>query len=211
MSNETPQRTRLWRCFQTLFRIITSRMFDLKIYGEENLPKTGGALLLANHQSYLDPVVIAVKLTRPVTYMAKTELFESHPLFKWFITNLHAFPVRRGESDVSAIKKAIAKLHEGHILNMYPEGTRSLDGELGRILPGVVVVVRRAQVPVIPVAIDGSFKAWPKGAKRIDSRPVRVMYGKPLQIEGLKSDEILELIDRSLRDMLKQMRSPSFG
>jgi 1-acyl-sn-glycerol-3-phosphate acyltransferase len=186
-------------------------MFDLKIYGKENIPRTGGALLLANHQSYLDPVVIAVKLNRPVTYMAKTELFESSRLFKWFITNLHAFPVRRGESDISAIKHAIARLHEGHILNMYPEGTRSLDGELGRILPGVVVVVRRAQVPVIPVAIDGSFNAWPKGAKRIDSRPVRVMYGQPLKIEGLKSDQILQLIDQTLRDMLKQMRGESFA
>ena len=210
MNGQTPQRTRLWRFFQTVFRVITSRMFDLKVYGRENLPKNGGALLLSNHQSYLDPVVIAVKLDRPVSYMAKTELFEGNRIFAWFITALHAFPVRRGESDIAAVKKAIAKLQEGNILNMYPEGTRSPDGELGKILPGVVVVVRRAQVPVIPVAIVGSREAWPKGAKGINSHPVRVMYGKPLNIEGLKGDQILELIDKTMRGMLKQLRSGQF-
>ena len=207
MNGQIPPRSMLWKCLQVFCWVMSSYFFDLKIYGKKNIPRSGGALLLANHQSYLDPVLIAVKLDRPVSYMAKTELFEGNRFFKWLITSLHAFPVRRGESDVSAIKLAISKLQEGNILNMYPEGTRTRNGEIGKILPGVAVVVRRAQVPVIPVIIDGSFQAFPKGGKALRPYPIRIMYGKPLKIEGLKGDQIVELIDKTLRQMFKELRS----
>jgi len=141
----------VWRSMKVIVRIFTTLMFDLKVYGLHNVPSRGGALLLSNHQSNLDPMLIGVKLRRPASYMAKSELFEKSRLFTWAIRTLHAFPVRRGQGDVGAIKEALARLHEGRLLTMYPEGTRTLDGQIGRVLPGVAVVVRRARVPVLPL------------------------------------------------------------
>jgi 1-acyl-sn-glycerol-3-phosphate acyltransferase len=201
-----PQRSWLWKSLQGLARILTTVLFDLKAYGRENIPRRGGALLLSNHQSYLDPVLLGVKLDRPVSYMAKSELFEAGRFLPWLIRSLHAFPVKRGSGDVGAIKEAIARLHQGYILNMYPEGTRTKDGEIGSILPGVALVVKRAEVPIIPVVIDGSFHAWSKKQKMLRGYPIRVMYGPPLAVEGLKSDQVLALIDRTLRDMLVRLR-----
>src|ERR1700688_1742001 len=98
------QRSLIWKYFQIIARIGTTLMFDLKTYGRENVPKDGGVLLVANHQSYLDPGLVAVHLYRPVSFLAKSELFEN-PYFGWFIRKLHAFPVRQGDGDVGAVKE----------------------------------------------------------------------------------------------------------
>ena len=203
----SPQRSVLWKSLQGLCRIATTLLFDLKVYGKHHIPERGGALILSNHQSYLDPIAIAVHLNRPVSYMAKSELFESSRFFRWLISSLHAFPVRRGKGDVGAIKQSIARLHDGYVLNIYPEGTRTLDGEIGKIQHGVVLIVRRAEVPIVPAVIDGSFHAWPKrGSKLLRPHPVRIMYGPAMNVEGLKPDQIVALIDRTLRAMLAELR-----
>lgn len=209
MNPPTPPRSFLWRIAQFISRIGGTLCFDLKTFGTENIPRYGGALLLANHQSYLDPVLISVKLLRPVSFMAKSELFEKSPFFTWLIRSLHAFPIKRRTADVGAMKEALARLSEGNILNMYPEGTRTEDGEIGPIFPGIALVVKRANVPVIPVVIDGSYRAWGKGTKSFRCHPIRILYGKPLQLEGLKSNEILPLIDQTLRRMLIEIREKS--
>ena len=204
---KSQQRSVVWRFAQVTMWIFTTLLFDLKIYGKRNIPREGGALLLANHQGFLDPILIAVKLNRPISYMAKAELFEKGRFFKWLIEALHAFPVKRGTGDIGAIKQAIGRLEEGYLLNMYPEGTRTKTGELGPILPGVAVIVRRAGVPVIPVIIDGSFNAMPKGAKFPQKCRIRIYYGEPLKVEGLKGPEIVELIGRTLKQMLADARA----
>lgn len=206
---ESPRRSWLWRVLQIVARVGTTLLFDLKVYGRSHVPPNGGALLLSNHQSYLDPVLLGVRLTRPVSYMAKSSLFEGNRFFAWLIRSLHAFPVKLGRGDVGAIKQSIARLAEGHILNIYPEGSRTEDGEIGPIQPGVVLVLRRAHVPIIPVVIDGSFQAWPRTGKLFRAHPIRVMFGPPLQIEGLAPPEITGLIDRTLRSMLAELRSRS--
>jgi 1-acyl-sn-glycerol-3-phosphate acyltransferase len=107
------------------------------------------------------------------------------------------------------MKEALARLSEGNILNMYPEGTRTETGEIGPLLPGIALVVKRAGVPVIPVVIDGSYHAWGKGSKGLRRHPVRILYGRPLQLEGLRGNEVLPLIDRTLRSMLSELREKS--
>jgi 1-acyl-sn-glycerol-3-phosphate acyltransferase len=203
----TPRRSWLWKSLQVVARIGTTLLFDLKVYGRHNVPRHGGVLLLANHQSYLDPVLLGVQLDRPISYMAKSELFEGSGFFAWLIRSLHAFPVKLGRGDVGAIKESINRLHEGYVLNIYPEGSRTLDGEIGPIQSGVALVVRRADVPIVPVVIDGSFQAWKKGSRMFRSHPIRVMYGPPLNIDGLKGSELVALIDRTLRDMLAELRN----
>ena len=93
------------------------------------------------------------------------------------------------------------------MLNLYPEGARTETGELGPIQSGAALVVRRAEVPIIPVVITGSFHAWPKSRKLFRPHPIRVMYGPPMEVHGLKAEAITKLIDRTLRAMLTELRA----
>ncbi len=204
--HDATQRSFMWKSLQIVARIFTTLWFDLKVYGREHVPKHGGVLLVANHQSYLDPVLLAVRLNRPVSYMAKSELFANR-FFSWFIRSLHAFPVRQGEGDVGAVKETIRRLKEGHLLNIYPEGSRTKTGELGPIMPGVALIIRRAGVPVVPVAIHGSFEAWPTGTSMFHPAPIRVMYGPPLQVENMKAPQIVALLDKTLREMMEKLKA----
>src|SRR5690606_9930917 len=152
-NRDPSQRTFLWKALQVLCRIGTTLMFELKVYGKEHIPSTGGVLIVSNHQSYLDPVLLAVPLYRPVSFLAKSELFKN-AFFSWLIRNLNAFPVRQGAGDVGAMKETIRRLQQGHMLVIYPEGSRTDTGDLLPIAPGAALVIRRAGVPVIPAIIE---------------------------------------------------------
>jgi 1-acyl-sn-glycerol-3-phosphate acyltransferase len=180
--------------------------FDLKVYNVHHVPRRGGVLVVSNHQSYLDPVLRAVKVPRPFSFLAKSELFEN-PYFGWLIRSLNAFPVRQGEGDVGAVKETIRRLQEGHALILYPEGTRTHTGEIQKMQPGAGLIVRRAGVPVVPAVIEGSFDAWPpKRSKVFRPHPIRVLYGPPLELDGLKANQIVQKIDATLRGMLAELR-----
>lgn len=199
------ERSFLWKTLQIPAWIGTKLLFDLKVFGVENVPASGGVLLAANHQSYLDPVLIAVRLRRPVSYLAKSELFEN-PHLSRLIRSLHAFPVRQGAGDLGAVRETIRRLEEGHVLNVYPEGTRTLDGEIGRLQKGIALILRKASVPVVPVAIEGSFAAWPKEDKIFHPHPIGVIYGKPMHFHNMRAEEILERLGGALRDLLQELR-----
>ena len=194
-----------WRFLQAIARVLTTLLFDLKVYGAHRVPDRGGVLLVSNHQSYLDPVLLGVRLRRPLSYLAKSELFRHKP-FAWFIRSLGAFPVRQGAGDVGAMKETIARLQEGHALNIYPEGSRTQDGQLLPIERGIGLVVKKAKVPVVPVVIDGSFQAWPRSCRLFHPHPIRVMYGPPMDLSGLRADEVVRTIDRTLHAMFDELR-----
>src|ERR1051326_6508888 len=148
----------IWNLGRVFCRIVMARYFDLKVYGANHIPATGGVLVVSNHQSYLDPIVIAVKLLRPMSYLARATLFRNR-FFSWLIRNLNAFPVRRGEGDVGAVREVIRRLQEGHMLTMFPEGTRTLTGEMKPLEPGIGLIIKKADVAVIPAVVQGSFEA----------------------------------------------------
>jgi 1-acyl-sn-glycerol-3-phosphate acyltransferase len=198
--------TPTWKFLQGICRVTTTLMFDLKVYGLHNVPPEGGLLLVSNHQSYLDPVLLGVRLRRPLSYLAKSQLFKN-PAFAWLIRSLGAFPVKQGAGDVGAMKETIARLQAGDALNIYPEGSRTENGKMLPMEKGIGLVVRKAKVPVVPVVIDGSFRAWPRGRTMFRSSPIRVMYGPPLDLTNLNRDEIVEAIDRTLTTMLTDLRA----
>jgi 1-acyl-sn-glycerol-3-phosphate acyltransferase len=197
--------TWIWKLGWLLCRPIMAVMFQLKVYGRNHVPRTGGVLLVSNHQSYLDPVLVGLYLPRPMSYLAKSELFKNK-YFAWLIRSLNAFPVRQGAGDVGAVKEMIKRLREGHMLNMYPEGSRTMTGELGPIEPGAALVVKKAGVPIVPCVVDGSYKAWPKGQKYPKPYRISVMYGPVLDLEGMKAAQITKLIDVTFRSMLDELR-----
>jgi 1-acyl-sn-glycerol-3-phosphate acyltransferase len=176
------------------------------VYGLQNVPKRGGVLIVANHQSYLDPAVLGVNIRRPASFLAKSELFENR-YFGGLIRRLNAFPVRQGEGDVGAVRETIKRLQEGHLLMMFPEGSRSPDGQIAPMEKGVGLIVRRAgpAVRVVPAAVWGGTKAWPPDRRCPQSHPVRVKYGKPLALSDMKAGDIVKLIDAEIRRLYAEL------
>jgi 1-acyl-sn-glycerol-3-phosphate acyltransferase len=199
-------RSLFYRCCQVICRLVTTVLFDLKVSGKENMPKTGGVLLLSNHQSYLDPVLIGVQLHRPLSYLGKSELFRN-PVLSWLFRKLNAIPLQQGAGDIHALRETIKLLKEGHILTIFPEGSRTETGEMIPLQPGFTLVVRKAGVPIVPVVLDGSFQAWRRGQKMFKPYPIRVKFGTVLNVQGLKPEEIVKLLDQTLRDLLVELRA----
>lgn len=196
-----------WKSLKVIAHILTTLLFDLKVYGRHNIPRSGGVLIVSNHQGNLDPVLLAVRLHRPLNYIAKAELFEN-PFGAWFLRSvLNALPVRQGTGDIGALKETIRRLEEGHLLNMYPEGARTLDGQIGPLQKGVTLLVHRAGVPVVPAVIVGSFEAWPIHRKWPRSHPIRVEYGPPMRLDSMDSEQILRTIDKTLREMFDRLKA----
>ena len=141
-----------------LFYII---VYNIHVIGGENIPsQKGGYIIASNHVSNNDPPVVGITFRGKYTFMAKEELFHKNPLFSWLIKRLGAFPVKRGAKDTSAIDKALESLKEGRIFVIFPEGTRSKDGTLGRAKSGVTLIAAQAKVPVVPVFIKYGRKKF---------------------------------------------------
>jgi 1-acyl-sn-glycerol-3-phosphate acyltransferase len=202
----------LWKLLQVVARILTTSMFELKVFGLENIPSRGGALIVSNHQSYLDPVLLGARLSRPLSYIAKEELFSITPAFTWLLRSLGGFPVHQGRGDLHALKESIQRLREGHLLNIYPEGQRTPNGEIGKIERGISLIERRTGVPIIPAVIVGAFEAWPIHRSIPRAFPVRVQFGTPMNLAGMGSRAILDTIDHTLHSMFDELRGRSlFG
>jgi 1-acyl-sn-glycerol-3-phosphate acyltransferase len=205
MSADPLQRTLIWTIAQAGVHIFAKVWFDLKVYGRENLPKSGGVLLATNHESYLDPILFSIESRRPVSYMAKSGLFKN-PFLGWLISSLNAYPVSQGRGDRKAIKETVEQLRLGRMVNLYPEGSRTEDGRIGPLQGGIGLIVKMAGVPVVPAVIQGSFQAWPKGRGLFRPYPVRILYGAPMQLEGLGREEILVEIKSTFEKLIVQLR-----
>ena len=175
-------------------RLVLGLFFRARAYGQHNLPREGGGLLLSNHQSFLDPVLVGAGMPRLLTYMARDTLFRN-PLLGTWLRLVNTFPVRRGRPDTMSIRRAIEHLTAGRLLLMFPEGTRTRDGELQTVKAGFNLLARRAGVPIIPVAVDGAYLAWPRSHRLPRPRRIRVMYGRIIP-----ADELAKLSDREAAD-----------
>ncbi|WP_346354203.1 lysophospholipid acyltransferase family protein [Azotosporobacter soli] len=127
--------------------------------GLQNIPAQGGAIIAANHISLWDPPLLGTALERPIHFMAKEELFKNS-LLRMIISALNAFPVKRGSADRNAIRNALSLLERGQLLGLFPEGTRSKTGELGKAEAGISMIALKANVPIIPTAIIGTNKVF---------------------------------------------------
>jgi 1-acyl-sn-glycerol-3-phosphate acyltransferase len=151
----------------------------LEVEGWENIP-TGACLFASNHQSMLDPPLIGSCLPREIAFIARRSLFDN-PVFGSVIRACHAIPVDRGEADIGAIRVALAALAEGRGLLIFPEGTRSQDGQFGEAKAGAGLLACKSGVPVVPIQIRGARDVLPRGALfPVGGAQVRVRFGKPL-------------------------------
>ncbi|MCG3112536.1 MAG: 1-acyl-sn-glycerol-3-phosphate acyltransferase [Candidatus Manganitrophus sp. SB1] len=166
----------LYRIAHVVVWTLARLFFRIRVIGESYVPREGGVIVAANHNSYFDIPLLGCVLSRRADNIAKSELFRNRLLAALFRT-LGGFPVRRGTIDRQAIGEAVRRLKAGHLLAMYPEGTRSKDGRLQSPKPGIGMMVALSGVKVIPAYIDGTAPVRP-------FRRVTVVFGKPIDFKG---------------------------
>lgn len=166
--------------------------FRLKTKNRHNVPSTGPVVLLANHQSHLDPPLVGGATKRQLSYLARDTLFKGAlgPL----IRSYDAVPVDRDGSGLAGIRAILKRLKQGGAVLLFPEGTRTPDGELQSLKPGFIALVRRSRAVIVPLGFDGPYRAWPKGQKLPTLfSPIAMHYGEPIRPE-----EVAELDDKQL-------------
>lgn len=184
-----------------IVKLIMSCLYRIETKGLENIPKEGAVLLCANHIHNLDPPLVGITMKRPVVFMAKEELFKV-PILGKIVRKANAFPIKRGKADREAIRIGLKTLRVGKVLGIFPEGTRSRTGELGKGLSGVGFFALRSDATVIPCAIIGPYKLF---------RKVKIIYGNPVNFNKLKDknasiEEATELIMTHIREILIQYK-----
>jgi len=182
----------LYSLVHLITRLLAIVFLRLRVFGRGNIPE-GGAVLASNHQSYFDPALISITLNRPVYFLARKELFEFNRFFGWFIRSLHAIPLERRTFDSSGLRRAIEVLQNGGLLIVFPEGTRTSDGEIGEIRKGVSLLGEKASVPLVPTLVNGAYQAWPRKYKLpIRFSPITVRFGPPLRIDKTNIETIAD-------------------
>lgn len=193
-----------WSIVQLLVRPLLSTLFRARVVGREHLPQSGGALIAANHQSYLDiPLIALAAWPLHVSYVARDSLAQTAWL-AWVMAHCGTILIRRGQADVAAMRRIARHLELGDRVAIFPEGTRSADGTVGPFKKGAVLAARMAKVPIIPCAIDGSFEAWPRGRKLPRPARLHLRFGAPIASD---SGDALESVRAAILE-LRAQRSP---
>lgn len=160
--------------------------FRLRVTGRQYVPAKGGAVIAANHCSYLDPPVMAACSARRIVHFMARDTLYSNAMARWFFPRVGVIPLDRTRGDLGALKKALAMLKENRVIGLFPEGTRSPDGQMREAKGGIGFLIAKAAVPVVPLYISGTFAAFPKGVSKFRPARITARLGPAIQ-----PDEIL--------------------
>jgi 1-acyl-sn-glycerol-3-phosphate acyltransferase len=200
--------SRLWYQFlRCLICLAGTLAYRLRYSGLKNIPPTGPVLVVSNHQSHFDPPLIGTGCWRRMNYLARKTLFR--PPLGWLIGTLDAIPIDRDGLGLNGIKESLRRLKRGEMVLIFPEGTRSRDGEIAPFRPGFTVLAARSKAWILPVAIEGAFDAWPRWRKFPSRGTIRVLYGEPIPPEEVASMEERELaaeVERRVRQCHETLR-----
>jgi 1-acyl-sn-glycerol-3-phosphate acyltransferase len=169
-----------YRLGHTIFRSIAHGFFDFRVIGSENLRFDGPAIIAANHVSFLDPPFVGQAFDEPLYFFARKTLFD-HPIAGKVLRSWQAIPVDRDKPDTSSLKATIRLLKSGKKILMFPEGTRSPDGQLQKAEAGVGLFLAKTNAPVLPVRIFGTYEAYPRGAKFLRPSSITLVVGQKYQ------------------------------
>jgi 1-acyl-sn-glycerol-3-phosphate acyltransferase len=230
-----PRKSATWRFGIAVLTPLVWGVLKLRIRGRENIDREHAQILACNHTSQADPILVGCASGVETWFMAKGELFDFHPAFAWLIRTYHSLPVRRSGLDTAAFRSASRVLQQEHTLVLFPEGTRSKDGPLQPLKPGVAKLAIDNQVPIVPTFIQGarrSFLPWLvdpdivkyhrranpgrmkfRFASLLTSR-ITVHFGKPLLPQGRvkTKEEYLKLtaeLDQALRALASDAERPT--
>jgi 1-acyl-sn-glycerol-3-phosphate acyltransferase len=190
---------KLYTFAKSLVWNVLNPLYRFNVKGIENFPMTGGVLICANHIDALDPPVVGITAPRDVNFMAKEELFNL-PVLKGLLPKLHAFPVKRGMSDREALRRAISLLKDGEVMGLFPEGTRSKTGELGKGFSGAGFFALKGEAHVVPCAIIGPYKLFTR---------VQVVYGPPIDMTPYRerkasAEEVTGVIMENIQNLINE-------
>lgn len=197
----------IYRLVRGIARVVVLPLVRLRVEGAHHLPVRGPFILVANHQSVLDPVLVQASCPRPVHTLTKSSQFGTPP-FGWLLPRIFALPARRYRVDAQVVRIMLRRLAQGEVVGIYPEGERTWDGTLQPMRRGTVRVLLRAGVPVVPCGITGAFRVWPRwGRPRLG--PVTLRFGAPLTFSVHRSrpereaalPEAMERLSSALRTL----------
>jgi 1-acyl-sn-glycerol-3-phosphate acyltransferase len=199
-----------WRFWHLLLTLVRFPVCRLHVEGRENVPRTGGVIIAANHPGHADVILLGYASPRQIFYMAKQELFQLHPLFSALIISVGAFPVRRGHQDLRAIGTSIKTVRQGKVLGMFPEGTRNRERGLTRGHNGAVRIALQTNCPIVPTAVFGISdfsKHWSNPLRR---PLVTVKFGKPICFPqgGHADQELLQQYTDQLMFAIAELLPP---
>lgn len=188
----SPAQPYVYSLLRAFSRLIAVTFYRLRCEGRENWPASGGGLVCSNHQSFFDPPLVGMTCPRQMNYLARDTLFKV-PVLKQVMSFLDAIPIDREGSGLSGLKETMKRLRAGELVLIFPEGTRTYDGELLPLKPGFCSVARRSRVPLIPVGMDGAYQAWPRTSPLPLPGKLAVVIGRPILAEEVESmtDEAL--------------------
>jgi 1-acyl-sn-glycerol-3-phosphate acyltransferase len=191
----------LYYFFRFLFRMFFVIYFRREVHGKKYLSKKGGGVLTCNHSSFLDPPLGGESWPRPIYYLARRTLFRSW-LGRIFMNATQSVPIRRGENDHRAIRRAVAVIDEGHIISLFPEGTRSEDGKLQPGRPGAGMIAYKAKARIYPCYIDGSWRSWSRKSKQIRPVKIHVYYGPSFYPRALYQKRSSKAVYREISNLM---------
>lgn len=198
---------------RALCRLVGVGMFQVRCLGHQHVPPEGGVLICSNHQSYLDPIFVGLGFRRHCHYLARDTLFRFGP-FGWLISFVNAIPIDREGGGIRGLKETLKRLKHDQMVLIFPEGTRSCDGNIAPLKPGFLVLARRSRVPLLPVAVDGTFDAWPRTALLPRPSVVRVCIGEPISTElaaTMNDQQLLAEVERRMRACHAEARRQRHG
>ncbi len=199
-------------CCREVVLFLLVLFYRLKRIGVGHVPSSGAVLMVANHQSFLDPPAVAVGIRhRQTDFLARGGLFSFKP-FGWLIKQLHAMPIKQGAGDAGAMKATIAKMNAGKMMVVFPEGSRTPDGEMHPFQRGIAVLLKRTDCQIVPVGIAGAFDAWPRHKKlpRLFTKHIVVCYGEPIDAKALMeagTDQALDTLFEQVQGLVAQAQS----
>lgn len=161
------------------FRAATTALFGYRVIGKDKLVQEGGVLIAANHESFLDPPLIGIAYDSEINYLARKTLFKG--FFKWLYTNWNAVPVDQDRPDMSSLKRIIKILRSGERVVIFPEGARTLDGELQSAQAGTGLIASKSKATVQPIRIFGARDCLPRGSSRIRMARITLVVGDPIE------------------------------
>ena len=195
----------LYRAFRRILHVSFAAIWKPRVFNRHLEPARGGAVYICNHQSFLDPVLMSLALSRPMNYMARDSLFRL-PGFGRLIRTLNAFPVRRGTADRAALKEAMARVQAGGQVVVFAEGTRTTNGRIAEFLPGVALLAQRSAEWTVPVVIDGAYEAWPRTQMLPSPGNIVVRYARPIHRDEAREMDPEAFINH-VRDVIVEMQT----
>ena len=204
-----------YRAFYWLLMGACTVAYRLRMLHTDRLPRSGGVLVVANHQSLLDPPMIGLGFRhRNMAAMARSGLFKI-PVLGWWLRAVGCICLKENESDTAAMRRAISELKKGRLVLIFPEGARTLDGQIHEFKRGAWLLMSRAGCDVVPAAIEGAFDAWPrtKPLPRIIGKRCAVAFGKPIsheELRAMKPDEGLARLRNEVIALREELQRSVF-